>query len=76
MKMYDYSNLLQAVRETNTNKIVAENNRIADKKNALSKLEMELKASGLLDDWYDLKRLCREADVRIMLNTLKIMECL
>lgn len=64
--MYDYSNLLQAVRETNTNKIIAENNRIADKKNALSKLEMELKTSGLLDDWYDLKRLCREAGVRIM----------
>jgi len=66
MKMYDYSNLLQAVRETNTNKIIAENNRIADKKNTLSKLEMELKASGLLDDWCDLKRLCREANVRIM----------
>ena len=66
MKIYDYSNLLQAVRETNTNKIIAENNRIADKKNTLSKLEMELKESGLLDDWYDLKRLCREANVRIM----------
>lgn len=66
MKIYDYSNLLQAVRETNTNKIIAESNRIADKKNALSKLEMELKTSGLLDDWYDLKRLCREANVRIM----------
>ena len=25
MKIYNYSNLLQAVRETNTNKIIAEN---------------------------------------------------
>lgn len=66
MKVYDYSNLLYVVRETNANKIIAENNRIADKKNILSKMEMELKTSGLLDDWYDLKRLCKEAAVRIM----------
>lgn len=66
MKVYNYSNLLQVIRDINTNKTMAENDRITDKKNKLLKLEMELKTSGLLDDWYDLKKLCREANVRIM----------
>ena len=66
MMIYDYSSLLKAVRETKTNKVIAENERTANKKNMLVKMENELKSSGLLDDWYDLKRTCRETGIRIM----------
>lgn len=66
MMLYDYSNLLNAVREIKTNKAIAENERTTSKKNKLLKLENELKSSGILDDWYDLKKICREFDIRIM----------
>lgn len=66
MMIYDYSSLLKAVREAKTNKVIAENERTASKKNILAKMENELKSSGLLDDWYDLKRTCRELGIRIM----------
>lgn len=66
MTVYDYSNLLKAVNEVKTNKAIAENERITNKKNLLVKMETELKLSGLLDDWYGLKRLCRETEIRIM----------
>ena len=64
--VYDYSSLLKVIRETKKNKIIAENERTASKKNMLVKMETELKSSGLLDDWYDLKRTCRELEIRIM----------
>ena len=66
MKIYDYSNLLTTVRETNMKKIMAENERVLTKRAALLQLELELKESCLLDDWYDLQKTCREADIRIM----------
>ena len=66
MMIYDYNNLLKAVREIKTSKIIAENERTASKKNKLAKLELDLKSSGLLDDWYDLKRTCKELGIRIM----------
>lgn len=66
MMIYDYSSLLKAVREAKTNKVIAENERTTSKKNMLAKMENELKSSGLLDDWYDLKRTCRELGIRIM----------
>lgn len=66
MMVYDYSNLLKAVRDTKTNKIIAENEKTVGKKNTLARLENDLKSSGLLDDWYDLKRVCRETGIRIM----------
>ena len=64
--LYNYNNLLEAVREIKTNKTIAENERAMNKKNKLLKMENELKSSGLLDDWYDLKRTCRELDIRLM----------
>ena len=64
--LYNYDNLLNAVREIKTNKTIAENERTMNKRNKLLRLENELKSSGLLDDWYDLKRTCRELDIRIM----------
>lgn len=66
MKLYDYTNLLDAVKEIKINKAIAENERTMNKKNKLLRLENELKSSGILDDWYDLKRICREFDIRIM----------
>lgn len=66
MKIYDYRNLLKEVMEIKTNKIIAENERVLNKKEKLLKMENEIKASGILDDWYDLKRICRELDIRIM----------
>lgn len=66
MMIYDYSSLLKAVREAKTNKVIVENERTASKKNILAKMENELKSSGLLDDWYDLKRTCGELGIRIM----------
>lgn len=66
MTVYDYSNLLKAVKDAKTDKAIAENERTISKNNILVKLETELKSSGLLDDWYDLKRLCRETEIRIM----------
>lgn len=66
MKIYDYSNLLTAVRESNVKKIMAQNERVLTKRAALLQLELELKESGILDDWYDLQKTCREADIRIM----------
>ena len=66
MKIYNYNNLLEMVREIKTNKIIAESKRTLCKKEKLLRLENELKSSGMLDDWYDLKRTCRELNVRIM----------
>ena len=57
MMLYNYDNLLNAVREIKTNKTIAENERTMNKRNKLLRLENELKSSGILDDWYDLKRL-------------------
>ena len=66
MMLYNYDNLLSAVREIKTNKTIAENERTMNKRNKLLRLENELKSSGMLDDWYDLKRTCRELNIRIM----------
>ena len=66
MMLYNYDNLLNAVREIKTNKTIAENERTMNKRNKLLRLENELKSSGILDDWYDLKRTCRELNIRIM----------
>ena len=66
MMLYNYDNLLDAVREIKTNKVIAENERTMNKMNKLLRLENTLKSSGILDDWYDLKRTCRELDIRIM----------
>ena len=66
MMVYDYNILLKVIKEAKTNKIIAENERTANKKNKLIKLEQELELSGLLDDWDDLKRTCREMEIRIM----------
>lgn len=66
MMLYDYSNLLKTVREIKTNKTIAENERTMNKRNELLKMENELKSSGILDDWYDLKRICKEFEIRIM----------
>lgn len=66
MMIYNYNNLLEMVREIKVNKSIAENERTMNKKNKLVKLESELKSSGILDDWYDLKRICREFSIRIM----------
>lgn len=66
MMLYNYDNLLNAVREIKTNKTIAENERTMNKRNKLLRLENELKSSGILDDWYDLKRTCRELSIRIM----------
>ena len=57
MKLYDYDNLLKTIREIKTSKIIAENERIMNKKNKLLRIENELKSSGILDDWYDLKKM-------------------
>lgn len=64
--LYNYDNLLNAVREIKTNKTIAENERTMNKRNKLLRLENELKSSGILDDWYDLKRTCRELNIRFM----------
>ena len=66
MKLYNYDNLLTVVREVKMNKTIAENERTMNKKNKLLRMESELKSSGILDDWYDLKRVCREFNIRIM----------
>lgn len=66
MMLYNYDNLLNAVREIKTNKTIAENERTMNKRNKLLRLENELKSSGILDDWYDLKKTCGELSIRIM----------
>lgn len=66
MMLYNYGNLLEAVREIKINKAIAENERTMNKKNKLLRMENELKSSGILDDWYNLKKSCREFDIRIM----------
>lgn len=66
MMLYNYSNLLETVKEIKTNKAIAENERTMNKKNKLLRIENDLKLSGILDDWYDLKRICRELNIRIM----------
>ena len=66
MRLYNYDNLLKTIREIKTSKIIAENERTINKKNKLLRMENELKSSGILDDWYDLKKICREFDIRIM----------
>ena len=66
MRLYNYNHLLAMVREIKTNKTIAENERTMNKKHKLLRLENELKSSGILDDWYDLQRTCREFNIRIM----------
>ena len=43
MMLYNYDNLLNAVREIKTNKTIAENERTMNKRNKLLRLENELK---------------------------------
>ena len=66
MKLYNYDNLLNAIREVNINKTIAQNDRTMNKRKQLLRLENELQTSGILDDWHELKRVCRVSDVRIM----------
>jgi len=66
MMIYDYNGLLKAVKTVKKNKSLAEMEKTMNRNATLMELETELKSSGLLDDWYDLKRVCKEVGVRIM----------
>ena len=66
MKIYNYNGLLEAIGEINTSKAKAENARLMSKKQKLIDLENKVESMGILDDWYNLKRACEKANVRIM----------
>ena len=65
MTIYDYSDLLKMIANINTDKIIAENERTMNNKNRLTKMENKLITSGILDDWYDLKKSCKKLGIRL-----------
>ena len=65
MKRYDYSGLLKVIGEIKTNQTKAINEELLSKKQRLADLENEVITSGMLEDWTELKRTCRQVGIRL-----------
>ena len=65
MKRYDYSGLIKVIGEIKTNQTKAINEELLSQKQRLADLENEVIASGMLEDWTELKRTCRQVGVRL-----------
>lgn len=64
MEIYDYSALLTVVKELDTEKVKLISQAEADEKVELENLENKLFASGMLEDWKNLRVVLKEAGVR------------
>ena len=65
MKRYDYSGLIKVIGEIKTNQTKAINEELLSKKQQLADLENEVMTSGMLEDWTELKRTCRQVGIRL-----------
>ena len=65
MKRYDYSGLIKVIGEIKTNQTKAINEEIISQKQRLADLENEVITSGMLEDWTELKRTCRQVGIRL-----------
>ena len=65
MKRYDYSGLIKVIGEIKTNQTKAINEELLSQKQQLADLENEVMTSGMLEDWTELKRTCRQVGVRL-----------
>ena len=65
MKRYDYSGLIKVIGEIKTNQTKAINEELLSQKQRLADLENEVITSGMLEDWTELKRTCRQVGIRL-----------
>ena len=65
MKRYDYSGLIKVIGEIKTNQTKAINEELLSQKQRLADLENEVITSGMLEDWVELKRTCRQVGIRL-----------
>ena len=65
MKRYDYSGLIKVIGEIKTNQTKAINEELLSQKQQLADLENEVMTSGMLEDWTELKRTCRQVGIRL-----------
>ena len=71
MKKYDYSGLLKAIGELKTDKKKALNERLLSYKQQLIELENKVLFSGMLQDWVNLKQICKQSGVGLNLSNSK-----
>lgn len=62
--VYDYSNLLRAIDNAQLEEKKLKNSILANKKDELAELEMEIEQSGLFEDWYQLNEAMKKLGVR------------
>ena len=65
MKRYDYSGLIKVIGEIKTNQTKAINEELLSQKQQLADLEHKVITSGMLEDWTELKRTCRQVGIRL-----------
>ena len=71
MKKYDYSGLLKAIGNIQTDQKKALNERLFSLKQQLADLENKVISSGMLQDWENLKNVCRKSGVCLNLSDSK-----
>ena len=64
MVLHDYSNLLKAIDNAQLEEKKPRNHILANKKDELAELEMEIEQSGILEDWYQLCEVMQKLKVR------------
>lgn len=72
MKLYDYSGLLKAIGDIQADQKKALNERLFSHKQQLIDLENKVISSGLLQDWENLKSICRKAHVSLDVADTKL----
>ena len=71
MKKYDYSGLLKTIGELKVDKKKALNERLLSYKQQLIELENKVLFSGMLQDWVNLKQICKQSGVCLNLSNSK-----
>lgn len=71
MKRYDYSGLLKAIGDIQTDQKKALNERLFSLKQQLADLENKVISSGMLQDWENLKNVCIKSGVCLNLSDSK-----
>ena len=62
--VYDYSNLLRAIDNAQLEEKKLKNHILANKKDELAELELEIQQSGILEDWYQLNEAMKKLKIR------------
>lgn len=66
MEILNYTNLLKVIDNIEIREEKEDIERTLDMEKEYELLELKLKKSGLLDDWYGLKQVCRKVNVRLL----------